>query len=189
MRKPLVFQAAERGASLVTTLLLLISLSVLGIAALTASRTSTKVVANDNLHKQLHAAAEAGLEAGRAHMIQQAVGSAWDDLLTNPAPAQQAVAVPGMNGVFYQYEFRDDVDEAPNNGATDANGTILVRAWGYIDSAPPAGLSPNDAQVVLEAGYFRAAAAASYAQENVDAGNTNATATAQNVDTTVVESF
>jgi hypothetical protein len=189
MRNPLVFQAAERGASLVTTLLLLISLSVLGIAALTASRTSTKVVANDNLHKQLHAAAEAGLEAGRAHMIQQAVGSAWDDLLTNPAPAQQAVAVPGMNGVFYQYEFRDDVDEAPNNGATDANGTILVHAWGYIDSAPPAGLSLNDAQVVLEAGYFRAAAAANYAQENVDAGNTNATATAQNVDTTVVESF
>jgi Tfp pilus assembly protein PilX len=179
----------ERGASLVTTLLLLISLSVLGIAALTASRTSTKVVANDNLHKQLSAAAEAGLEAGRAQMIQQAVGSAWDNLLTNPAPAQQAMAVPGMNGVFYQYQFLDDVDEVPNDDTTDANGMILVRAWGYIDSAAPAGLSGNDAQVVLDAGYFRASAAANYAQENVDAGNTNATATAQNVNTGVSGSF
>jgi len=189
MRNLLLSQEAERGASLITTLLLLMTLSVLGIAALTASRTSTKVVTNDNLHKQLYAAAEAGLEAGRAHMLQQAVGSAWDNLLANPAPAQQAVVAPGMNGVLYQYQFRDDADEAPNNGATDANGMILVRSWGYIDNAAPAGLSPNDPQVVLEAGYFRAAAVANYAQENVDAGNTNATATAQNVDTGVVGTF
>ena len=189
MRTTFCPTAAERGASLVTTLLLLLSLSVLGIAVLTASRTSTKVVANDNLHKQLYAAAEAGLEAGRAQMIQEAVGTAWDDLLTNPAPAQQAAAVPGMNGVLYQYQFRDDVDEAPNDGATDANGMILVRSWGFVDSSPPAGLSPNDAQVVLEAGYFRASAAANYAQENVDAGNTNATATAENVDTGVLGAF
>ncbi|MGD2062541.1 MAG: PilX N-terminal domain-containing pilus assembly protein [Nitrospirota bacterium] len=189
MRNPLSSKAAERGASLVTTLLLLISLSVLGIAALTASRTSTKVVANDNLHKQLYAAAEAGLEAGRAQMIQQAVGSAWDALLANPAPADQAVAVPGMIDILYQYQFLDDADEAPNNGATDANGMILVRSWGYIDSAPPAGLSANDAQVVLEAGFFRAAATANYAQENVDAGNTNATQTAQNVNTGVLGAF
>jgi len=189
MRNLLLSKTSERGASLITTLLLLLSLSVLGIAALTASRTSTKVVTNDNLHKQLYAAAEAGLEAGRAHMLQQAVGSSWDNLLANPAPAQQAVAAPGMNGVLYQYQFLDDADEAPNDGTTDANGMILVRSWGYIDNAAPAGLFANDAQVVLEAGYFRAAAVANYAQENVDAGNTNATATAQNVDTSVVGTY
>jgi len=189
MRKPLLSKAAERGASLITTLLLILSLSVLGIAALTASRTNTKAVTNDNLHKQLYTAAEAGLEAGRAHMLQQAVGAAWDNLLANPAPAQQAVAAPGMNGVLYQYEFLDDADEAPNNAATDANGMILVRSWGYIDNALPVGLSPNDPQVVLEAGYFRAAASANYAQENMDAGNTNATATAENVDTGVVGTY
>jgi len=189
MRKSFLSKAPERGASLITTLLLLISLSVLGIAALTASRTSTKVVTNDNLHKQLYTAAEAGLEAGRANMLQQAVGAAWDNLLANPAPAQQPVAVPGMNGVFYQYQFLDDADEAPSNGASDANGMILVRSWGYIDTAAPVGLSPNDPQVVLEAAYFRAAASANYAQENVDAGNTNATATAQNVDTSVVGTY
>lgn len=172
---------AERGASLVTTLLLLVSLSVLGIAALTASKTSTQVVSNDNLHKQLTTAAEAGLEAGRAAMMQHAVGVVWDNLLANPAPALQAVNA-GMNGVFYQYQFLDDND-GDNNSATDANGLILVQAWGYVDSALPAGLSPNDSQVVLQAGYFRAQAAANYAQENVDAGNTNATATAQNVNT------
>jgi hypothetical protein len=189
MRTPILSNTAERGASLVTTLLLLISLSVLGLAALTASRNNTKVVTNDHLHKQLYAAAEAGLEAGRAQMIQQAVGSSWDVLLANPAPAMQSVVVPGMNGVLYEYEFLDDVDEAPNNGATDANGMILVRSWGYLDNAPPAGRSPNDPQVVLEAGYFRAGAAANYAQENIDAGNTNATADAQNVDTSVVGTF
>ena len=55
-------QERETGASLVTTLLLLLSLSVLGLAALSASRTDTQLVANDNLHKQLFIAAEAGLE-------------------------------------------------------------------------------------------------------------------------------
>ncbi len=64
----------ERGASLVTTLLLLVSLSVLGIAALTETRSGTKVAFNDALHKQLLIAAEAGLEAGRGVMIQQPVG-------------------------------------------------------------------------------------------------------------------
>ena len=179
---------SQRGASLITTLLLLLTLSVLGIAALTASRTSTKVAANDNLHKQLSSAAEAGLEAGRSAMILTPIGTAWDGLLANPAPALQAVAVPGMTGVYYQYQFLDD-DDGDSNPDSDSNGMILIRATGYVDSAAPAGLSSNDAQVALEAGYFRPSAAANYAQENMDAGNTNATVTAQNVDTSASGKF
>ena len=153
---------SQRGASLITTLLLLLTLSVLGIAALTASRTSA--------------------------MILTPIGTAWDGLLANPAPALQAVAVPGMTGVYYQYQFLDD-DDGDSNPDSDSNGMILIRATGYVDSAAPAGLSSNDAQVALEAGYFRPSAAANYAQENMDAGNTNATVTAQNVDTSASGKF
>jgi len=177
----------ERGASLVTTLLLLISLSVLGIAALTETRTGTKVATNDALHKQLLIAAEAGLEAGRGVMIQQVVGAGWNNLLLNPAPALAAVPMAGMNNVYYRYEFADD-DDGDGNFAADSNGIVLVRAYGYTD-ATPNNPPPYQAQVVLEAGYFRSAANAAYAQENVDAGNTNATASAQNVNLAVTATF
>lgn len=177
----------ERGASLVTTLLLLVSLSVLGIAALTETRSGTKVAFNDALHKQLLIAAEAGLEAGRAVMIQQPVGGGWDNLLLNPAPALTAVLMVGMGNIYYRYEFADD-DDGDGNPNVDANGIILVRAYGYTDSVPN-NPPPYQAQVELEAGYFRSTANAAYAQENVDAGNTNTTAGAQNVNLAVTATF
>jgi len=172
---------------LVTSLLLLVSLSVLGIAALTETRTGTKVASNDALHKQLLIAAEAGLEAGRAVMIQQPVGSGWNNLLLNPAPAFTAVPMIGMANVYYRYQFADDAD-GDGNTNVDSNGIILVRAYGYTD-ATPNNPPPYQAQVELEAGYFRSAANAAYAQENVDAGNTNATAAAQNVNLAVTAIF
>jgi len=184
---PLHSSARERGASLVTTLLLLVSLSVLGIAALTETRTGTKVASNDALHKQLLIAAEAGLEAGRAVMIQQPVGSGWNNLLLNPAPALTATPMTGMTNVYYRYQFADDAD-GDGNLAVDANGIILVRAYGYTDAVPN-NPPPYQAQVELEAGYFRSTANAAYAQENVDAGNTNATASAQNVNLAVTANF
>jgi len=181
-----ILRQRERGASLVTTLLLLVSLSVLGIAALTETRTGTQRAFNDALHKQLLIAAEAGLEAGRGVMIRQAVGTGWDNLLLNPAPAHTAVAMAGMANVYYRYEFADDEDDA--NPATDSHGIILVRAYGFTDGAPN-NPPPYQAQVELEAGYFRSTANAAYMQENVDAGNTNATAAPQNVNLAVTASF
>lgn len=76
----------ERGAALITGLLLVLVLTVLSIAAMMSTATELKIAANDRSSKQIFYLAEAGLEDARSRLQTGASGSPiYDSQPTNPS--------------------------------------------------------------------------------------------------------
>jgi Tfp pilus assembly protein PilX len=71
--------AGESGAVLILSLLLLMVLTLLGVAALTGSRIELQLAANDRAHKQALAAADVGLAIGETVIESWADGADLDE--------------------------------------------------------------------------------------------------------------
>ncbi|HEX9592085.1 MAG TPA: PilX N-terminal domain-containing pilus assembly protein [bacterium] len=164
---------AERGASLVTALLLLLTLSLLGVMALNSSRIDTRIVSNTLGPQQARQTAEMGLGWAQEQLRQQR--GEWNTLLASRPPGADGwiqllaaalpagVTIPAGVQVF----LRDD-DDLDNSATQDTNGVILVRVRG-------ASGNPTDRDYVLEtleAAFQRPGFDTSYAQQGGDAGNT-----------------
>jgi Tfp pilus assembly protein PilX len=164
---------AERGASLVTSLLLLLTLSLLGVMALNSARIDTRIVNNTLGPQQARQTAEMGLGWAQEQLRQQR--EEWDTLLASRPPDANGwielldaalpagVTVPAGVQVFLQ-----DDDDLDTNPTEDTNGVILVRVRG-------ASGDPTDRDYVvetLEAAFQRPGFDTTYAQQGGDAGNT-----------------
>ncbi|RMF80403.1 MAG: hypothetical protein D6739_10295, partial [Nitrospirae bacterium] len=94
----------EVGAALATVLLLLVSLTVLGIAAVTAARLDTRIVASTLGPEQARARAEEGIAWAEGYLRGRAV---WDPLL-DPA-GWSPLPLPATAAGFTVW-VRDDDD-------------------------------------------------------------------------------
>jgi Tfp pilus assembly protein PilX len=166
-------RAAERGASLVTLLLLLLTLSILGMMALNTSRIDTRIVSNTLGPQQARQTAEMGLGWVQEQLRQQR--DEWDTLLAACPPDANGwidlcdaalpagVTIPAGVKVFLQ-----DDNDLDGDATVDSNGVILVRVRGAYGD-------PTDRDYVietLEAAFQRPGFHSSYAQRGGDAGNT-----------------
>ena len=83
--KKISFAANERGAVLITGLLLVLVLTILSLAAMMSTATELKIASNDRSSKQVFYVAEAGLEDARSRMQSGASASPiYDDQASNP---------------------------------------------------------------------------------------------------------
>ncbi len=74
----------ERGAVLITGLLLVLVLTILSLAAMMSTATELKIASNDRSSKQVFYVAEAGLEDARSRLQVGASASPINDQATNP---------------------------------------------------------------------------------------------------------
>lgn len=127
--------AGESGAVLILSLLLLMVLTLLGVAALTNSRIELQLAANDRTHKQALAAADVALAIG------ESVIESWAD----PAELDEDASVDdGRYGVGQQPAWghlRWDAacDELPGTclgGSEAVSASDLPAGMAYVLSGP-----------------------------------------------------
>jgi hypothetical protein len=163
----------EGGATLVTTLLLLITLSLLGVMALNSARIDTRIVNNTLGPQEARQTAEMGLGWAQEQLRQQREG--WNTLLASRAPDANGwvelvdeALPPGASippGV--KIYLRDD-DDLDNRAETDTSGVILVRVRGEVGD----NTDRDYAIETVEAAFQRPGFDTSYAQQGGNAGNT-----------------
>jgi len=162
----------ERGATLLTALLLLLTLTVVGMLALNSARVDTRILNNTLGPQAARHTAEMGL-GWVQEQLRQGLDD-WDALLAWPAdpngwiPLVDAALPAGVvvpPGVTIAY--RDDAD-LDGSATQDSNGVILVRVRGAAGD-------PGERDYVvetLEAAFQRPNFDTPYAQQGGDAGNT-----------------
>jgi hypothetical protein len=132
----------ERGAALITGLLLVLVLTILSIAAMMSTATELKIASNDRSAKQVFYLAEAGLEDARSRMQTAASSSPiYDSQPSNPnwkafiGTAEKA-AWKGYDSGNTSHARYDRLDSSLDYVATighklDSSGNILK--WGDTD--------------------------------------------------------
>ena len=127
--------AGESGAVLILSLLLLMVLTLLGVAALTNSRIELQLAANDRAHKQALAAADVALAIG------ETVIESWRD----PAELDEAASLAdGRYGVGEQPEWGylkwdaacDGPPGACSGGSEPVSASDLPAGMVYVLSGP-----------------------------------------------------
>ncbi len=149
----------EAGAALVMVLLILVSLTVLGIAGLATARLDTRIVTSTVGPTTARVRAEEGVAWGESY-LRRAVS--WDALLD---PAGWSL-LPNPNP-DYQVSVRDD-DDLDGDPGRDTNGVVLLRSVGRIGAAG----ERDGSQVTVEAALRRAGFTTYYPQAGGGAGNT-----------------
>jgi hypothetical protein len=168
-----VVARAQRGATLVTTLLLLLTLTVVGMIALSSARVDTRILNNTLGPQEARQTAEMGLGWAQ-EQLRQGAGD-WDALLASHPPDPNGwiplldAALPAGEHVppGVTVALRDDAD-LDGNATQDTNGVILIRVRGAAGDA-----GDRDYVVeTLEAAFQRPGFDTPYAQQGGDAGNT-----------------
>jgi Tfp pilus assembly protein PilX len=106
----------QRGSALVVALLMLVVLTLLGIAAITTSTTEVEISGNEKLSKMAFYGADAGTETGCELLEQNIDQRNWTD---NSILPNANVAV--MNGSFYLNRSSDaGINPVPSDTNQDA---------------------------------------------------------------------
>lgn len=84
MFKKISLATDERGAVLITGLLIVLVLTILSLAAMMSTATELKIASNDRSSKQVFYVAEAGLEDARSRLQNGASASPINEQATNP---------------------------------------------------------------------------------------------------------
>jgi len=150
----------EAGAALVMVLLLLVSLTVLGIAGLATARLDTRIVTSTVGPTTARVRAEEGVAWGESYLRRAA---SWDPLLD---PAGWA-PLPNPPSPDFQVSVRDD-DDLDGDRGRDTNGVVLLRSVGRVGLPG----SRDATQVTVEAGLRRSGLTTYYPQAGGGAGNT-----------------
>jgi len=163
----------QRGATLVTSLLLLLTLTIVGMIALNSARVDTRILNNTLGPQEARQTAEMGLGWVQEQLRQGA--NDWDALLASRPPDANGwielldAALPA--GVHippgFRVFLRDDAD-LDGSATQDTNGVILVRVRGAAGN--PA--DRDYAVETLEAAFQRPGFETPYAQQGGNAGNT-----------------
>ena len=162
---PSRFLKSEKGAVLVVSMLILVVLTIIGVAATNTSVIET-LIANSHKKKQaVFYAAEAGIEHAKASMVQQLEANSntnnvgegtvieWDFLFSDD---YEDVTDPEFEGQKYLIEetafgnhtytvtfYDPDFDAA--SGSTDSDGVIWVRSEG---------VGPSGGKAIVEVSYL-----------------------------------
>lgn len=133
---------AERGAVLVTSLLILLVLTILSISAMLTTATELKMGANDRSAKQVFYVAEAGLEDARSRLQTTASSSpVYDNSPSNPNWAAFVGTPARATEKGYQSSNSDHARYNPLNSSMDYVVTIThkldssgnILKWGDIN--------------------------------------------------------
>jgi len=152
-------KSGEAGAALVMVLLLLVTLTVLGIAGLATARLDTRIVTSTVGPTTARVQAEEGVAWGESYLRRT---PGWDALLD----AADWSPLPAPAGGF-QVSVRDD-DDLDGDLGRDTNGVVMLRSVGRVGAAG----TRDDSVATLEVGFRRPGYATYYPQAGGGATNT-----------------
>jgi Tfp pilus assembly protein PilX len=170
----------EDGYVMVLALVILVLLSIIGIAATNTSNTEVKISGNEQLYKIVFYAADAGIEVGRRVLndIKTANPGGWDNILAQTAFTWQDsngnnVSVSTLNQVVNATWNRNvglatytlqvvDNDDLDGNPLIDTDNIVLLTSTATY----------RNAQAQIQASVRYTGPADAYAQEHYDTGNT-----------------
>jgi len=183
MHKIMSIINSRRGSVMVVALLILVLLTMIGVAATNTSTTEMQISTNAVLHNVAFYTADSGIEAGRAALNNLKIADAgnWDKLLFNSAVPPPAVPqVIEWNGTDCT-TLNDIIDAEGGRTVGPATFTLSIEDNDDLDGDP---LVDSDDTLFLTselAAPYRNATAtitttvqgggAVYAQEHYDAGS------------------
>jgi type II secretory pathway component PulK len=168
----------ERGAVLITALLVLVLLTIIGIAATTTTTTDLQIAGNQKIHSMAFYAAEAGIEVGRELLndLKKADSGNWDNLLAEQQLVGQADQTETLHEVIanaggdrtvgsprfsFDLEVRDNED-LDDNDNVDTDDIIVLISTGKYEPIP--GLVMTQVQIETQVRY--SGGGDQYAQEH-----------------------
>jgi len=179
----------QQGSVIVMAVIILVLLSIIGIAATNTSTTEMKITTNTLLHNMAFYTADSGIAAGRAALTNLKIADAgsWDQLLFNLDAADEDKesvlwngfdCVPNvcwtLNDIIDQTPRRrtvgqatfslaiEDNNDRDNNPEVDTDDTVVLTSTvSYLGS-----------NITIEAIIQGGAGGGTYAQEHYDAGST-----------------
>ena len=175
----------QQGSVIIMAVIILVLLSIIGIAATNTSTTEMKITTNALLHNMAFYTADSGIAAGRATLnnLKMADAGSWDALLRNQATDPPGTEVITWNGVecttldniidadggggrtvgpaTFSLTIEDN-DDRDNNPEVDTDATVVLTSTvSYLGS-----------NITIEAIIQGGAGGKTYAQEHYDAGST-----------------
>jgi Tfp pilus assembly protein PilX len=137
----------EKGSALVVALLMLVVLTLLGIAATTTSTIETQISSNDKIYKSTFIAADAGTEITAELLEQNIEARDWakDSIKGN---VKIGTALDGTTGNMYMNRESDlavDDDKNPTDTNRDA---VFPATWPADATAAGTNLAHTNARVV-----------------------------------------
>jgi len=157
---------------LITALLVLVLLTIIGIAATTTTTTDLQIAGNQKLHGMAFYAAEAGIEVGRALLndLKKDDSGNWDNLLAEQQLVGQAHGTKTLDQVIggknsagpatFSLQVRDN-DDLDGNDEVDTDDIIVLTSTGeYV-----AGIF-NKVTVQIESQVRYVGGGGQYAQEH-----------------------
>lgn len=165
----------QDGSMIVLALIILVLLTLMGLAASNTSTIEVRIAGNETRHKMVLYAADAGIEAGRAalDMIKDDDTGNWDNLFQELQLVGQAVGVTTLNAVIdagnndrfvgparFSLAVRnnDDLGGGPN---IDTDNIAILTSTGTFGTT----------QTVVEAFVRYTGTGDEYAQEHYDAAS------------------
>ena len=146
-RKQIFKVPDEKGAVLITGLLLLLVLTILSMAAMMSTATELKIAANDRTSKRVFYVSEAGLEDARSRLQTGSSNSPiYDNQFSNPSwtafvGTEEKSAEIGFQSGNSNHVRYDQLNPAINYVTTithklDGSGNILLWGDSNIDGIP-----------------------------------------------------
>ena len=146
----------ENGFALLSTMLFLVILTVIGIAATNTSTIETMIAAAEKNRQRAFFGAEAGIEHCTAILksrmsenFKKTASDKWDFALSTSESGVEAgsnssfIWINGKsigNGCSYTVSVRDNDDEKPSDMTVDADGVIYVTSWATTTDGTTAGV-------------------------------------------------
>ncbi len=164
----------QDGSMIVLALIILVLLTLMGLAASNTSTIEVRIAGNETRHKMVLYAADAGIETGRAalDMIKDDDTGNWDNLFQGNQLVGQAVGVTTLNAVIDAGAGRSvgpalfslavsDNNDLDGNTNTDTDNIVILTSTGTYGST----------QTVVEAYVRYTGTGDEYAQEHYDAAS------------------
>jgi hypothetical protein len=134
---------------LITALLVLVLLTIIGIAATTTSRTDLQIAGNQKIHSMVFYAAEAGVQVGRALLndLKTIDSGNWDNLLAEQQLVGHPVGTKTLDDIIgagdivgpdtfsFDLEIRDN-DDLDGNDEVDTDDVIVLVSTGTFEPLP-----------------------------------------------------
>jgi len=165
----------QNGSVMVFALILLVLLTIMGLSTINTSTIEVKIADNEQRHKMVLYAADAGIEAGRAALdtLKDADTGNWDNLFQGNQLVGQATGVSTLDAVIDAGNGRSvgpatftlavtDNDDLDGTTTVDTDNIAILTSTGTLGST----LTEVEAHVRYTGGQDE------YAQEHYDAAST-----------------
>jgi len=152
----------EEGSVLIVALLILVLLTIIGIAATRTGEIELQISGNEKIHKMIFYAADAGIEVGRAVLndLKVADAGSWDNLLSGTQSLDNVIDAGGGRNVgpaSFTLAVQDNND-LDGNTQVDTDNTIILTSTA----------SSGNAQAQIRTTVRYTGGGDEYAQEHYD---------------------